>query len=474
MIKPRVMPNATEEERAVIGYCLDVPGGYEECRVIVQPKHLYQPFHKQIWDAMEAIYGRRLHPDHTSVFNEMLKRKQLSASELTALVDFKKCTKRNLMNNCKIIVERFIHRGRIEIANKILESAYDGFDDCFDAISADRKALAELEPSVSKIVDASELVVPVIEDVEAAMRGETRSMYIGFRDFDQDYAFEPSEVVIIGADSGTGKTAFTLRVVKNMRRMYPHMPFIFNSLEMKDRQLIARDMASSIGISQMRMRTGERIDKNHIAAMVNLEAGYQGIKIVRCKTHDELEQKVKQVKKSLGLDDDDPVGVVTDYIQLMIGKGGNRAQEVSNIATTGQSFAKENNALYFMLSQLNRASGSGRPNVKHLKESGDIEAVADWIFLGYNPWKNGEKTYENGDSTEGILEWEGAKVRFGRAGDIKKLMMTNSGLITDMPDPNAHKYGGDDFPDPRRVVPIVRNPSEPNTEQGSGGDFLPF
>lgn len=83
--------------------------------------------------------------------------------------------------------------------------------------------------------------------------------------------------------------------------------------------------------------------------------------------------------------------------------------------------------------------------MKHLKESGDIEAVADWIFLGYNPWKNGEKTYENGDSTEGILEWEGAKVRFGRAGDIKKLMMTNSGLITDMPDPNAHKYGGDDF-----------------------------
>jgi replicative DNA helicase len=429
----KIPPQAIEEEAAVIGYCLNYSDGYDRCREYLQPEHFYQERHRLIWIAVASVKGNRMTPDLLSVTRELTETGNIeNIGGAYYLSMLKPCPPRNLEPSCKLIRQKAIHRGRIAVAMRMMDSAYDGVDDCFDALDADRKALMELEPSVSRLVEMSDLVFPIIVGVEAAMRGEMKAMYLGFSEFDADYAFLPGEVVIIGADSGTGKTAFTLQVVKRMRKRYPRMPWVFNSLEMDDESLTSRDMASSVGISAMRMRTGNGVDAGHIGAMVELPANYKGVYVVRCKTQAELEAKVRQLKKMLGLPEDAPVGVVTDYIQLMTGKGGNREQEIANIAVDGQTLAKDNKALYFMLSQFNRSAKKDRPTMGSLRESGAIEHVGDWIFLGYNPYKNGETHYSDGSSTEGIIEWNAAKVRFGKANDTKKVFMDNAGLFRDI------------------------------------------
>lgn len=429
----KIPPQAIGEEASVIGYCMVYADGYEKCREILLPEHFYHERHRLIWIAIAAVHGNRMTPDLLSVSRELADTGNLeSVGGAHYLTTLSPCPPRNLDPNCKLIRQKAIHRGRIAVANKILQSAYDGTDDPFDALDADRRALIELEPSVSRLVEMSDLVVPIISGVEVAMRGEMKAMYLGFSDFDADYAFLPKEVVIIGADSGTGKTAFTLQVVKRMRKRYPRMPWVFNSLEMDDESLTSRDMASSVGISAMRMRTGNGVDVGHIGAMLGLTGNYKGVYVVRCKTQADLESKIRQLKKMLGLPEDAPVGVVTDYIQLMKGSGGNREQEIASIAVDGQTLAKDNNALYFMLSQFNRSAKKDRPTMGSLRESGAIEHVADWIFLGFNPHKNGETHYSDGSSTEGIIEWNAAKVRFGKANDTKKVFMDRAGLFRDI------------------------------------------
>jgi len=358
----------------------------------------------------------------------------------------------------------------------MIRSAYDGVDDPFDAIARDRRALQDLEPTVSDLVEASTLVIPNIDDMEAAARGESKSMYMGFKAFDDDYAVESSEVVVVGAGSGTGKTAVMIRIMKSMRKRYPNMPWIFNSLDMKNKIVVARDMASTAGISQLRMRTAKVIVAHHSAVMAQMIPDYQGIFLVRCRTHAELEVKIKQVKKQFGLTDEDPIGVASDYVQLMHGKGGNREQQMTDVATTGQSMAIDNNALYFMLSQINRSSGTGRPTLGSLRETGAFEFVADWVMLGYNPSRNGEKTYEDGSSTDGIVEWQFAKVRFGKPDDVKKLMMSNSGLVTDMPGEGYEDNKQSDELNLPKILPNTKYFSEPSysDEQPNEGDEFPF
>jgi replicative DNA helicase len=472
----RIPPQAIEEEAAVIGYCMNYLDGYDRCREFLQPDHFYQERHKLIWIAISSVKGNRMTPDLLSVARELADTNNLeNAGGRHYLMTLTTCPSRNLEPFAKLIRQKAIHRGRIKVAQRMIESAFDGVDDCFDALVADRKALTALEPSVSKLVEMSDLVVPIINGVEAAMRGEMKAMYLGFSEFDADYAFLPKEVVIIGADSGTGKTAFTLQVVKRMRKRYPRMPWVFNSLEMDDESLTSRDMASSVGISAMRMRTGSGVDAGHIGAMAELPGNYKGVYVVRCKTQAELEARIRQVKKMLGLPEDAPVGAVTDYIQLMTGKGGNREQEISSIAVEGQTLAKDNNVLYFMLSQFNRSAKKDRPTMGSLRESGAIEHVADWIFLGYNPFKNGETNYSDGSSTEGIIEWNAAKVRFGKANDTKKVFMDNAGLFRDI---NERRESS------QLVLPEIKpnlNYAEPLSSEdneeyhiGRGGDHFPF
>lgn len=450
-MKPREMPRCDEEETGVIGHCMSYMDGYEQVKSILNPNHFYRPKNQSIWRAICAAQEKGMHSDAITVFNHLPKAMQASeVVVLASLIGTIPCPKRNLVPFAMRIREMSIHRGRIEVAQKMMDSAFDAIDDPFNAIESDKKLLSELEPAFSPMVEMSDLVVPIIDDLEEAMRGNSKALRFGFAEFDKDYAFLPSEVVIIGADSGTGKTGFTLQVVKRMRKLYPHMPWVFNSLEMTDEQLTSRDMASSVGISGMRMRTGDGVTKDNIGDMAQLPSNYKGVYIVRCKTQWELEEKVKQCKKFLGLDPSAPIGVVSDYLQLMVGKGGNREQEVSNIATTGQALAKDNNALYIMLSQFNKSAKKERPTSASLRDSGAIEHVADWIFLGYNPFRQGELFYEDGSSTEGIIEWNAYKVRFGAAGDTKKVRMDKAGLFRDIPDERTEYEQS--LPDPRRVV----------------------
>jgi replicative DNA helicase len=475
-MKPREMPHCEDEEAGVIGHCMSYLDGYEQVKSLLKPSHFYHPKNQEIWRAIVSAQEKGMHSDPVAVFGELPKAKQVNRVVMIGnLIGTHSCPKRNLVPYALKIREMAIHRGRIEVAQRMMDSAFDAIDDPLDALDADKRAIASLEPTYSPMTEMSDLVIPVIDDLEAAMRGESRALRFGFREFDADYAFLPSEIVIIGADSGTGKTGFTLQVVKRMRKLYPHMPWIFNSLEMQDKQLTSRDMASSVGISGMRMRTGDNVTALNIGDMALLPTAYKGIFVVRCKTQADVEEKIKQCKKLLGLAHDAPIGVVSDYIQLMRGVGGNREQEVGNIARDGQQLAKDHNALYIMLSQFNKSAKKERPNSGSLRDSGSIEHVADWIFLGYNPFRQGELFYEDGSSTEGIIEWNAYKVRFGAAGDTKKVRMDKAGLFRDIQDGTEYEESLN-LPVMKPNNKIFNEPShsDEQPEKEGGGDFFPF
>jgi replicative DNA helicase len=118
--------------------------------------------------------------------------------------------------------------------------------------------------------------------------------------------------------------------------------------------------------------------------------------------------------------------IIIDYLQLMAGPTetrGNREQEVSMISRSLKGIAKELNVPIIALSQLNRSvemrSGSKRPQLSDLRESGAIEQDADMVMFIHRPEKYGFIEDEEGNSLLGIAEIILAKHRNGALADIK-------------------------------------------------------
>ncbi|MCQ2285735.1 MAG: DnaB-like helicase C-terminal domain-containing protein, partial [Bacteroidales bacterium] len=115
--------------------------------------------------------------------------------------------------------------------------------------------------------------------------------------------------------------------------------------------------------------------------------------------------------------------VIVDYLQLMRGgaedsKGnGNREQEISFISRSLKSLARELNVPVIALSQLSRAvetrSGSKRPMLSDLRESGAIEQDADLVSFIYRPEYYKMEKFEDDTPSEGQADIMIEKNRHG-------------------------------------------------------------
>jgi replicative DNA helicase len=112
--------------------------------------------------------------------------------------------------------------------------------------------------------------------------------------------------------------------------------------------------------------------------------------------------------------------VVIDYLQLMSSgrRIENRVQEVSEMTRNLKIMAKDLNVPVLTLSQLSRGtegSGSHRPQLSHLRESGSIEQDADIVLFLYREAYYTDKP----DADRNIAECIVAKNRHGETDIIK-------------------------------------------------------
>src|SRR5690625_7997965 len=98
---------------------------------------------------------------------------------------------------------------------------------------------------------------------ELAARNESvTGVPSGFKDLDKLTAgWQPSDLIIIAARPGMGKTSFTLALAKNAALNY-NKPVAFFSLEMSDVQLTHRLITMESEGSQSKLRTANREDED--------------------------------------------------------------------------------------------------------------------------------------------------------------------------------------------------------------------
>ncbi|MEG1783130.1 MAG: DnaB-like helicase C-terminal domain-containing protein, partial [Oscillospiraceae bacterium] len=241
-----------------------------------------------------------------------------------------------------------------------------------------------------------------------------------------------TDLVILAARPGMGKTSFALNVATNIAKD-SKLPVAIFSLEMSSEQLTERILSSVAGINSQSLRTGN-IQVNEWDNITDALGRIGDFPIFLDDTPNITVSEMKAKIRRLNQNPETPnVGaVIIDYIQLMsTGKRTeNRVQEISEITRNLKIMAKELEVPIMALSQLSRsaekgAGRDGRPQLSDLRDSGSIEQDADVVLFlyrdaYYNKDENADQTLaeciiaknRHGESGSIPLAWDGAHTKF--------------------------------------------------------------
>lgn len=210
------------------------------------------------------------------------------------------------------------------------------------------------------------------------------SIGTGFPDLDESTSkFLKSEVVIVAAYSGVGKT-FTANQIALHAAFREKKNVIFFSMEMSAATLITRLIA-------MFMRKREDEVKKLLMDGDNMALTVQRALNKKLLIVDKNNLTIDDIRTYINVANtmvfDSPTDmIILDYLQYMPG-----TSEYSVMSETVRSFkplAKEMNVVPIILSQLNREGRPWeKPDLTQMKGGGDIEATADWII---GMWRDGE------------------------------------------------------------------------------------
>ncbi|WP_298488096.1 replicative DNA helicase [uncultured Maribacter sp.] len=446
--KGKIPPQAVDLEEVVIGAMMIDKKGVDEVIDILHPDVFYKDAHKYIFEAIFKLFETSEPIDLLTVSTQLKKDGKLESVggdfyliKLTQKI----ASSAHIEFHARIILQKFIQRSLIKISGEIIESAYDESTDVFDLLdTAESKLYDVTQGNLKRSAEtAQNLVIQAKKRIEEIAGKEGMSgVASGFDKLDKlTSGWQPSDLIIVAARPGMGKTALTLSMARNIA-VESKTAVAFFSLEMSSVQLITRLISSETGLSSEKLRTGklEKHEWEQLNVKVkSLEAAPLFIDDTPSLSIFDLRAKCRRLASQ-----HDIKMIMIDYLQLMTAggsqKGGNREQEISTISRNLKALAKELNVPVIALSQLSRAvetrGGSKRPVLSDLRESGAIEQDADIVSFIYRPeyYKIDEWDDEEQSPTAGQAEFIVAKHRNGGLENIRLKFIGNQGKFDNLDD----------------------------------------
>ena len=419
------VPSSIEAEKSVLGGIFLKPDIFGDIIEILSPNDFYKNGHKLIYEAMRDIYNSGTGIDPIVVVNKLKKNEkfdELVGEQLLFDIISDVPTAANIIEYAKIVKEKATLRRLGEVGTKIVELAYEGYEEVDNILDKAEGMIFKISENVDSkdLVSLKDVIAQEFVRLEKVYqnKGVATGISSGFSDFDQmTSGFHPSDLIILAARPAMGKTAFALNLALNAAMKSKKGVLLF-SLEMSSSQLLQRFLSIEAGIGLQKIRNGflDPDDWGKLG-LASMKLSNSEINIADLPNVNVLEIRAiaRRLKAAGKLD-----MIIIDYLQLIKGnstRGDNRQQEISEISRALKGIARELDIPIIALSQLSRATeqrADRRPMLSDLRESGAIEQDADMVMFLYRD------DYYNEDSEDkGLTEVIIGKQRNGPVGTIK-------------------------------------------------------
>ncbi len=419
------LPFSLITEQSLLGSVIIAPETFDDVVQIINASDFYISEHAEIFTAIKDLFVNSKDIDFVTLVDILVTKgvyTEAAASEYLNQLIHKGNNALNVKDYAKIIKDKSLLRQLIGACDEISDKAYSEEGDATRLVDYAESLVFDIAQGRDSknfqhirdvIADVYENLHKMETEGEAAQGTKT-----GFSGVDTVLAgMGNSDLILIGARPGMGKTSFALNIATNVAVQTKKAVCIF-SLEMSAPQLVNRIISSEAMIDSTALRTGTLDPKqwNEIAKAATKLSGTEiliddttGVTVTAMKG------KLRRVK-NLGL-------VVVDYLGLMQSdrKIDNRVNEVAEISRNLKIMAKELNVPVICCAQLSRGPegrNDKRPMLSDLRDSGAIEQDADVVIFLYKDdyYDRKEDTNSDEGSTAEVII---AKNRHGSVGTVK-------------------------------------------------------
>jgi replicative DNA helicase len=385
-------PHSAEAEEGVIGSILINAESLFDVLSFIKPEDFFILRNRRVYQAILSVHERGEAIDNITVVEELRAQTQLDdiggAAYITYLINSTP-THIHAETYGRIVERAAVRRRLLKAANEIAQAAMQENSDIDEVVGRAEASMLEATQRKTKrdLYPLNLALREYFDHIEYLYNHQDEPLGVpsDFTDLDGYLGgFQRSDLIIVAARPGMGKTSFLLNVAMNAARRGKRVAIF--SLEMSREQIVQRFVSSETGIPSHKLRMAALEDHQwslFIEATGRLDKLKVFIDDTPAITIPQLRTKCRRLYAEEGLD-----LVIVDYLQLMTAAmyGDNRVQEVSAISRGLKELAKELNVPLISAAQLSRAveqRSDKRPQLSDLRESGSIEMDADIVLFLY-------------------------------------------------------------------------------------------
>ncbi len=239
----KIQPQAVDLEEAVLGAMLLEKDALSTVIDLLSDKAFYKEQNGKVFAAMVALFNRSEPVDILTVTQELKRTGELEfvggayyVSSLTNRI----ASSANIEFHARIVAQKYLQRELIRISTDTIKTAYEDSTDVFELLDETTKNIFEiLDSNVRKQHDRmSTLISKAIEEIETAANKTDGLLGVpsGFTSLDRiTGGWQKSDLHILAARPGMGKTAFVVTMAKNAAVEF-NKPVAIFSLEMSSLQ----------------------------------------------------------------------------------------------------------------------------------------------------------------------------------------------------------------------------------------------
>ncbi len=391
----QTVPYHLEAEEAVLGALLIDPQALPRVSAMLTPAEFYLSRHQTLYTALLHLAAAPGGQVDFLLLTNYLERQgtleQIGGAAWIADLINAVPSAINVEHYARLVHEAAVRRRLLAAAGQIAQLAYAEERPLESVLDAAQNAVLEVCHGVTHdehLQSIQSVAQAAYRELEAAYRGARHALSTGFPDLDAILGgLRPAELLLVGARPGVGKTSWLGNVARYVAGQGKKV-LIF-SLEMTGTRIFYRLLAAETGVDLRRLEGGQlqAADWNTVADA----AGVLGDLPVWLDDTPEITlprlraQALRLAQQQHGVD-----LLLVDYLQIarlgdladprlrLVEK---RYQEVGAIGKGLKTLAKDLAVPVIAACQISRQAEDRAPTLRDLRESGDLEQIADVVLF---------------------------------------------------------------------------------------------
>ena len=393
----------------------------------LKAEDFYSPRHRKIFQAVINLFNKGTRPDLLTLASELEQTGKLDeagGNDYIASLTHAVPSSVNTEYYAQIVQNHSLRRSLIQVSGDTGTAAYD------ETVEP-KLLLEETQQKLFLINDPRRIfrykkadtpakdAVKHIIDVYLT-KPQYTGLPSGYPDIDRlTSGFQHSELIIIGARPGVGKTAIALNMAANIS-LRQHVPVAFFSLEMSEQALMTRLISAECRVDSQKLRTGFFLKSDLDSVYAAAEKVYDAPLFITDMPNMTM-LNIQAMARMIKIQEKVEI-IFIDYIGLIASDNPRlaRYEFISQVSRALKGLARELGIPIVALSQVRRESEREKrpPNLADIRESGSIEQDADVIMFLHRD-RELEKTAEEQAKEDGQkVQLIVAKNRNGPVGHV--------------------------------------------------------